>query len=613
MVHDPVNSANSQQERVTTHSIAQESDDLRATSLPKAPRQRLLHVDIKNHIYSQFRPELVALTLCRHFSNVFTSCKPRCETTVDGDHVFMVPWLPRGAEPSMTALLVSESRGKPVTRELLFEYQPDEKSQSLVQKFFMLRKTALKWRPDCNEYDFGKPGWVTAKEWRSEFNLRKFPDAFDRVRIFEEEARRILEVEYLRILEELEDRVGTHYLAERLQFKGTWDEHVYAVVDGFKEWDKLELRSALRAFARSLDQEVAPFLIEDGMLVPEKYNFLVDADSGFRENRLRWYESFPGFRFLLTDISIGEAIDSGEKIIPKLANKYGVSSGFIKKIKRAKPEVLKKLSPKDPSLTVSLLSRCKLPHLPELDSVERDSVVNLGVVIEKTLTVNTTDVTTGTVIHNSSHMIANVSGKWEAVARKIKDANISQVLDFLDAFARRTVFPPLYFHYDRLKEESEKNTPEKRLTYDSPHPKGRFTDEQLLEWLGPYDEIGMWDNRLVDLSAEDRFLRYQSISRKILLSLFSKEWHVGQLANASLAWHRTFGRNPEDKSRGLFVEWPAICNTVVAPNGCIIVPLNSSAELSEEGREMSHCVGRYSSGCRAGRYHIFSIRDKNGK
>ena len=48
-------------------------------------------------------------------------------------------------------------------------------------------------------------------------------------------------------------------------------------------------------------------------------------------------------------------------------------------------------------------------------------------------------------------------------------------------------------------------------------------------------------------------------------------------------------------------------------NGLRLYPLTSTEQLREEGRMMKHCVGSYSSRCFKDNYHIFSIRDQDGK
>lgn len=45
----------------------------------------------------------------------------------------------------------------------------------------------------------------------------------------------------------------------------------------------------------------------------------------------------------------------------------------------------------------------------------------------------------------------------------------------------------------------------------------------------------------------------------------------------------------------------------------VIIELLNSTELKEEGREMCHCVGSYSTSCSTGRYAIYSVRQVEGR
>lgn len=69
--------------------------------------------------------------------------------------------------------------------------------------------------------------------------------------------------------------------------------------------------------------------------------------------------------------------------------------------------------------------------------------------------------------------------------------------------------------------------------------------------------------------------------------------------------------------------WPPLCDPVVAPNGLVIVPLNSPDQLQWESSKakdptgapgLSHCVWSYPTKCLSGESHIVSIRefDENG-
>lgn len=63
--------------------------------------------------------------------------------------------------------------------------------------------------------------------------------------------------------------------------------------------------------------------------------------------------------------------------------------------------------------------------------------------------------------------------------------------------------------------------------------------------------------------------------------------------------------------------WPALCDTLIAPNGLTILPLTNPRVIEDEGAHgpdrfgvegLHHCVGGYSERCRAGTSHILSVR-----
>nr|WP_250807941.1 PcfJ domain-containing protein [Neorhizobium tomejilense] len=54
--------------------------------------------------------------------------------------------------------------------------------------------------------------------------------------------------------------------------------------------------------------------------------------------------------------------------------------------------------------------------------------------------------------------------------------------------------------------------------------------------------------------------------------------------------------------------WPGLTAPVRAPNGYWLVPLQTTPELGEEGKRMSHCVGGYTSSAKGCTSHIVSVR-----
>lgn len=78
-----------------------------------------------------------------------------------------------------------------------------------------------------------------------------------------------------------------------------------------------------------------------------------------------------------------------------------------------------------------------------------------------------------------------------------------------------------------------------------------------------------------------------------------REWHEA----IDLAERLKLKARTEDNS------WESALQEVVV-KGYKIIPLTSSYELIDEGKDMHHCVGSYSENCLEGNSRIFSIRDK---
>ncbi len=84
---------------------------------------------------------------------------------------------------------------------------------------------------------------------------------------------------------------------------------------------------------------------------------------------------------------------------------------------------------------------------------------------------------------------------------------------------------------------------------------------------------------------------------------------------ASHRWHKeidTFSSKIASISingagKGTF-SWPALSDTMTAPNGIVIEPLTTPQELREEGTAQKHCVDGYSSNCLYYNSHIVSLR-----
>lgn len=77
-------------------------------------------------------------------------------------------------------------------------------------------------------------------------------------------------------------------------------------------------------------------------------------------------------------------------------------------------------------------------------------------------------------------------------------------------------------------------------------------------------------------------------------------------------WHKAACMIPKDLRplKALISSWHPLFEEIELPNGYSAKCLSTPGELEEEGRILSHCVGRggYSSGCEKGLTHIVSIR-----
>lgn len=75
-------------------------------------------------------------------------------------------------------------------------------------------------------------------------------------------------------------------------------------------------------------------------------------------------------------------------------------------------------------------------------------------------------------------------------------------------------------------------------------------------------------------------------------------------------WHRRIGiQNLEREGR--LLQWDSLLPETVI-DGVICTPLTDSQALSEEGYEMSHCVGSYDELCHLGAYRVFALKEPDG-
>jgi hypothetical protein len=104
--------------------------------------------------------------------------------------------------------------------------------------------------------------------------------------------------------------------------------------------------------------------------------------------------------------------------------------------------------------------------------------------------------------------------------------------------------------------------------------------------------------------------------RKIPTTIFYDGQKFWDILEASCKWHRQQGAfNTKIGSlvlddEGPTISWPALSDPIKAPNGIVIQPLTTPADLREEGDAQKHCVAGYSSGCLYRTSHIISLREE---
>ena len=157
-------------------------------------------------------------------------------------------------------------------------------------------------------------------------------------------------------------------------------------------------------------------------------------------------------------------------------------------------------------------------------------------------------------------------GQWETQATQLTEERVKGLphcLDMLSAVAKCTILPRLI--HDRF--------------LDAPHT-GNLAPQAL-----------------------------QTLARSLTLSTFAREVSLVNILKISDRWHKSGVMNTP--SSGQARTWSSIIPQQIAPNGCLVIPLTSTAALADEGGAMHHCVGGYGSFCLTGRSQIFSIRSAN--
>lgn len=118
----------------------------------------------------------------------------------------------------------------------------------------------------------------------------------------------------------------------------------------------------------------------------------------------------------------------------------------------------------------------------------------------------------------------------------------------------------------------------------------QFVDEDLLENVSENLRPRLWGNF--------------SVKDQIALSNY---WHSERVNIRTRFKSAVLGESIHNSWPGLIEE------PMTLENGIVIHPLTTSAELEEESKYMKHCVWSYTKNCLEDNYHIFSLRQENGK
>jgi hypothetical protein len=327
---------------------------------------------------------------------------------------------------------------------------------------------------------------------------------------------------------------------------------------------------------------------QQGPCYSEDFAFVMSkVDRSLQIRRARWVTAFPSFRELAHVPEMVTTLDSGKPMIPTIANYYGVSSGLIKRIKQLGEHTPADLGVSSGWALTKILARCNVNHIPNFSTNTSNEIAPFLAVAKATTTfVDSLGLPQRLAVELSSQLLKNVRGNWSHVSDSIGATDLSDIKDFVDSYADRSVLAAISQNADYSNILLAKE-----IFAGARNP--REISLQLSENLNKASMI--------------------ALSRALLILGFGDSWHIGTLVDSSNRWHKSF-RNDEEKGlKHKFVAWPALCPEILAPNGCHLVPLTSSAELREEGIAMHHCVGGYVLNCQQRGSHIFSIRDQTGK
>jgi hypothetical protein len=277
--------------------------------------------------------------------------------------------------------------------------------------------------------------------------------------------------------------------------------------------------------------------------------------------RARWLASFPLYRSLANKPHVLSRIDNDEQTIAQLSKEIGVPRACISRLRELPASILADAGGLDPVRFTQLCSQVNINHLPQYRKASLNEIRAFSSTVARVRRLLDVDEDTplGTTV--AQHLLRNAKGRWLEQTKHSADDHVQHASDFIRIFAKRTVLAAL------LREEPVECA---------------FVRAK---------------------EAGDRVARFSSL---LLVAGLSGQWNLGDILKASADWHAIVGKHGFTEELQM---WPALCESLIAPNGVQLIPLTSSAELVEEGKLMHHCVGGYASQCRSGKNHIFSIRD----
>jgi len=289
-----------------------------------------------------------------------------------------------------------------------------------------------------------------------------------------------------------------------------------------------------------------------------------------REFRLGAVQSFP---FYLTDMieqqTIWSRIDTGESVTQILADFYGTTSAYIKRLKD-RPAAEKSAQSFDEIRDVHLgltmtdvtesAGNIPLGRLPKAtkDLAQQTAIIKLGCAALKLLPESSPEERQQLI--ERTFKAKTVNKAISVLPSKVSDygSYFRNIQDFYGSFSRKMLLP--YMARQINRREIPVNT----------------------------EIVSRLNTRATELTSE----------------FLLKDRNIHQLLEMSLHWHRYTSQQHTD----LVCTWPSLVKETKTPDGIKIVPLTDTSMLTEEGSNQHHCVGGYSRYCINASRQIFSIR-----